>query len=41
MLSELVADYTVAAGWLELTVFFNGDGTLNMDELGPDAVRAS
>ncbi len=31
----------VAAGWVELSVFFNGDGTLNMDELGPDAVRAS
>ena len=26
------------ADWLELSVFFNGDGTLNMDELGPDAV---
>ena len=37
-LSELVADYTGSADWVELTVFFNGDGTLNMDELGPDAV---
>ena len=33
-----MADYTGSADWVELTVFFNGDGTLNMDELGPDAV---
>ena len=32
-----LADY-VGADWVELSVFFNGDGTLNMDELGPDAV---
>ena len=32
-----LADYA-GAGWVELSVFFNGDGTLNMDELGPDAV---
>ena len=37
VLSSLVADY-VGADWVELSVFFNGDGTLNMDELGPDAV---
>ena len=32
-----LADYA-GADWVELSVFFNGDGTLNMDELGPDAV---
>ena len=36
-LSASAADYT-GAGWLELSVFFNGDGTLNMGELGADAV---
>ena len=36
-LSALAADYA-GAGWLELSVFFNGDGTLNMGELGADAV---
>ena len=32
-----LADYA-APDWLELSVFFNGDGTLNMAELGADAV---
>ena len=36
-LSASAGDYT-GAGWVEQSVFFNGDGTLNMAELGADAV---
>ena len=37
VLSSLVADYQ-GAGWVEVSVFHNGDGTLNADELGDEAV---
>ncbi len=36
-LSSLVSAYQ-GAGWVEVTVFHNGDGTLNADEIGADAV---
>ena len=37
VLSSLVSDYQ-GAGWVEVSVFHNGDGTLNADELGDEAV---